>query len=144
MGQESMRASDKDREQIVDRLRVAMDEGRISLHEFDSRLQQVYSAKTYGELSPILSDLPVQRVPGRAAKTDPGSVPVWVKIMWTPWVFVNLLVLVIWFATGMGTFWPIWVEAPWGIALLIPTTIGILVQRDSNRRRAEREQFRPQ
>ncbi|AYF78859.1 DUF1707 domain-containing protein [Nocardia yunnanensis] len=140
-----MRASDKDREQIVDRLRVAMDEGRITLHEFDSRLQQVYSAKTYGELEPVLSDLPVQRASsGRVAKREPSSVPVWVKIMWTPWVFVNLLVLVIWLATGAGYFWPIWVEAPWGLALLIPTTIGIITQRDANRRRAEREQHPPQ
>lgn len=141
-----MRASDKDREQIVDRLRVAMDEGRLTLHEFDSRLQQVYSAKTYGELEPVLSDLPVQRVKsGRAvAATEPPSIPVWVKIMWTPWVFVNLLVLVIWLATGAGYFWPIWVEAPWGLALLIPTTIGIITQRDANRRRAEREQLPPQ
>lgn len=135
-----MRASDKDREQIVDRLRVAMDEGRITLYEFDSRLQQVYSAKTYGELTPILSDLPVPRAPGRAAVTDPASVPVWVKIIWTPWVFVNALCLVIWLATGMGYFWPIWVAVPWGLALFIPTTVGVLVQRDGNRRRAAREQ----
>ncbi|GAB2547535.1 DUF1707 domain-containing protein [Nocardia heshunensis] len=139
-----MRASDADREQIVNKLRLAMDEGRLTLHEFDSRLQQVYSARTYGELAPVLSDLPAQRGTGKAAKAEQGSVPVWVKIMWTPWVFVNLLVLVIWLATGAGYFWPIWVEAPWGLALLIPTTIGILVQRDSNRRRAAREEFRPQ
>ncbi|MFE3190248.1 DUF1707 domain-containing protein [Nocardia sp. NPDC059240] len=144
MGNENMRASDADREQIVNKLRLAMDEGRLTLHEFDSRLQQVYSARTYGELTPVLSDLPAQRVAGKAAKGEPGNVPVWVKIMWTPWVFVNLLVLVVWVATGMGYFWPIWVEAPWGLALLIPTTIGIVVQRDSNRRRAAREEFRPQ
>ncbi|MFE2995507.1 DUF1707 domain-containing protein [Nocardia sp. NPDC059246] len=146
MGQENMRASDRDREQIVDRLRVAMGEGRITLHEFDERLQQVYSARTYGELAPILSDLPVPRGPGRPVgrPDDGGSVPVWVKIIWTPWVFVNLMCVVIWVATGMGYFWPIWVAVPWGLALLIPTSIGMVVQRDAQRRRAARERYRPQ
>ncbi|MFJ9366571.1 DUF1707 domain-containing protein [Nocardia sp. NPDC101769] len=145
MGQENMRASDRDREQIVDRLRVAMGEGRITLHEFDERLQQVYSARTYGELAPIMSDLPAVRGPGRPAGRpgDSGSVPIWVKIIWAPWVFVNLMCVVIWLATGMGYFWPIWVAVPWGLALLIPTSIGMVVQRDVQRRRAARERYRP-
>ncbi|MFE3059684.1 DUF1707 domain-containing protein [Nocardia sp. NPDC059239] len=144
MGQENMRASDRDREQIVDRLRVAMDEGRITLHEFDERLQQVYSARTYGELAPIMSDLPVQRVSSRSAPADVSSVPLWVKIIWAPWVFVTLMCVVIWVATGLGYFWPIWVAAPWGLALLIPTSIGMVVQRDAQRRRqAARDRYRP-
>ncbi|MEU6581112.1 DUF1707 domain-containing protein [Nocardia sp. NPDC046763] len=145
MGQENMRASDRDREQIVDRLRVAMGEGRITLHEFDERLQQVYSARTYGELAPIMSDLPAPRGPGRPASRagDSGSVPIWVKIIWAPWVFVNLMCVVIWLATGMGYFWPIWVAVPWGLALLIPTSIGMVVERDVQRRRAARERYRP-
>lgn len=120
-----MRASDADREKIVERLRLAMNEGRLTLHEFDDRLQQVYNAKTYGELTPVLADLPAQRG-SRAAATR--RIPQWVVIMWIPWVFVNMLTLLIWVATGAGYFWPFWVEVPWGMALLIPTAIGITVQ----------------
>ncbi|WP_051024834.1 MULTISPECIES: DUF1707 domain-containing protein [Nocardia] len=125
MGNEHVRASDADREEIVERLRSAMNEGRLNLAEFDDRVQQVYAARTYGELSPILSDLPaVRERPGAAGA---GRVPPWVLIMWTPWVFVNILCVVIWLATGAGYFWPFWVEVPWGLALCIPTVIGITV-----------------
>ncbi len=136
-----MRASDADRQQIVDRLRVAMDEGRLGLHEFDERLQQVYAAKTYGELAPILSDLPAQRVqPVRPQGKPKGRVPQWIKIMWIPWVFVNALMVLIWLATGLGYFWPFWVAVPWGLALLIPTTIGMVVDGDDKRVEKAREQ----
>ncbi|MEU7634313.1 DUF1707 domain-containing protein [Nocardia sp. NPDC049220] len=46
MGEEHVRASDADRETIVDQLRHAMNEGRLSLGEFDDRVQQVHAAKT--------------------------------------------------------------------------------------------------
>ncbi|NKY44603.1 DUF1707 domain-containing protein [Nocardia cerradoensis] len=128
MGNEHVRASDADRETIVERLRSAMNEGRLNLAEFDDRVQQVYAARTYGELSPILSDLPAVRERPDAAR--PGRVPPWVLIMWTPWVFVNILCVVIWLATGAGYFWPFWVEVPWGLALCIPTVIGITVGRN--------------
>ncbi len=130
-----MRASDADREKIVERLRTAMNEGRLNLAEFDDRVQQVYTARTYGELSPILSDLPAVRDQPGAARA--GRVPPWVLIMWTPWVFVNILCVVIWLATGAGYFWPFWVEVPWGLALCIPTVIGITVARNQAQRPPE-------
>ncbi|MFI6046406.1 DUF1707 domain-containing protein [Nocardia sp. NPDC051321] len=126
MGAENVRASDADREKIVEQLRHAMNEGRLTLHEYDDRLQQVYSAKTYGELTPVLADLPAQR--GSRAMVPTNRIPQWVVIMWIPWVFVNMLTLLIWVATGAGYFWPFWVAVPWGMALLIPTAIGITVR----------------
>ncbi|MFI6998792.1 DUF1707 domain-containing protein [Nocardia sp. NPDC050175] len=138
MGAENVRASDADREKIVEQLRHAMNEGRLTLHEYDDRLQQVYSAKTYGELTPVLADLPAQR-DSRAPVSK--RVPQWVVIMWTPWVFVNMLTLLIWVATGAGYFWPFWVAVPWGMALLIPTAIGITVQGNSSG--SERPQLPP-
>ncbi|MFI5535074.1 DUF1707 domain-containing protein [Nocardia sp. NPDC051900] len=128
MSQEHMRASDADREKIIDRLRLAMNEGRLSLAEFDDRLQQVYAAKTYGELTPLLSDLPAQR---EAQPVRAKGIPQWITIMWTPWVFVNALCVAIYLATGAGYFWPFWVAVPWGLALLIPTTIGIVTRKNS-------------
>jgi hypothetical protein len=128
VSQDHVRASDADREKIVDQLRLAMNEGRLTLPEFDERLQQVYAAKTYGELMPLLSDLPAQRQSQRARAE---GIPQWITIMWTPWVFVNALCVAIYLATGAGYFWPFWVAVPWGLALLIPTTIGITTRKKS-------------
>ena len=39
-------------------LRAAAADGRLSLTELDERLDQLYRAKTYGELEPVVGDLP--------------------------------------------------------------------------------------
>lgn len=52
------RASDADRETVVERLRTAAEEGRLDLVEFEERMATAYQAKTYGELAPLTSDLP--------------------------------------------------------------------------------------
>ncbi|MET7522294.1 DUF1707 domain-containing protein [Streptomyces sp900116325] len=52
-----LRASDADREAVVDQLREAAAEGRIDLDELDTRLGQALVAKTYAELAPLTADL---------------------------------------------------------------------------------------
>ncbi|HZE39926.1 MAG TPA: DUF1707 domain-containing protein [Stackebrandtia sp.] len=52
------RASDADRQAVADRLRVAQNEGRLDLSEYDERLQQAYGAKTYAELDALIADIP--------------------------------------------------------------------------------------
>ena len=63
---DTARAGDADRERAAERLRVAAGEGRIDLAELDERLDQVYSARTYGELRVLMADLPDQPVSLRA------------------------------------------------------------------------------
>lgn len=116
--------SDSEREHVVARLNTAVDEGRLSLSEFDERARAVYAAKFHGDLAPVVADLPAQRV-SRSQPTH-WRIPTWVKIMWIPWVFVNVMMVGIWLATGVGYFWPFWVAVPWGCGLLIPSTIGVL------------------
>ncbi|WP_256103179.1 DUF1707 domain-containing protein [Streptomyces sp. ODS05-4] len=53
-----MRASDAEREQIAERLRDAMAEGRLDMAEFQERLDAAYTARTRGELVPLVRDLP--------------------------------------------------------------------------------------
>lgn len=55
-----MRASDSEREAIVERLRVASAEGRLSLEELVGRTEAAYSATTRGELAKVAVDLPEQ------------------------------------------------------------------------------------
>ncbi|WP_199435129.1 DUF1707 SHOCT-like domain-containing protein [Qaidamihabitans albus] len=53
-----LRASDADRERIAQILHSALGEGRITVNELEERLDQVYSAKTLGDLEPVVEDLP--------------------------------------------------------------------------------------
>ncbi|ROQ97821.1 cell wall-active antibiotic response 4TMS protein YvqF [Streptomyces sp. 2132.2] len=53
-----LRASDADRERVVERLRDAVAEGRIDMEEFEERLEAAYTSKTYAELEPLTRDLP--------------------------------------------------------------------------------------
>ena len=63
-----MRAGDADREAVAERLRAALSEGRLDLHEYDERLQRAYAAKTYADLDGLLDDLP-----GTVPAARPGS-----------------------------------------------------------------------
>ena len=47
---DNLRASDADRQRVAEQLKAALDEGRLALDEYDDRLQQVYTAKTYADL----------------------------------------------------------------------------------------------
>lgn len=67
-----MRASDADRERVANLLRDAYAEGRLSPVEHEERLSAVYRAATYGDLLPVLSDLPV---PPGALAVPRGSGP---------------------------------------------------------------------
>lgn len=62
-GRAGWRASDADREQVAERLRVAATEGRLQDDEFEERLASTFSARTYGELDRVVSDLPAPPAP---------------------------------------------------------------------------------
>lgn len=69
-----MRASDADRERVAGILREAYIEGRLTAVEHQERLDEVYRATTYGELVPVMRDLPVP--PGTLAIPTPHAVGV--------------------------------------------------------------------
>ncbi|MBO0802654.1 MAG: DUF1707 and DUF4190 domain-containing protein [Nocardiopsaceae bacterium] len=57
-GPPGMRAAAADRERAIDLLKAAFGEGRLTKDEFDERCARVMSSKTYGDLAPIVTDLP--------------------------------------------------------------------------------------
>ena len=71
--QASLRASDADREQLVDVLKGAFAEGRLSQDEYTERMERAYTAKTYGELALLSADLPAQMPPSYPAYRSPGT-----------------------------------------------------------------------
>jgi hypothetical protein len=54
-----MRVSNDDRERVAQVLHNAMAEGRLTVNELEERLDKVYASKTFGDLEPVLRDLPV-------------------------------------------------------------------------------------
>jgi|Tabmets5t2r1_1033131.scaffolds.fasta_scaffold84019_2 Domain of unknown function (DUF1707) len=55
---ESLRASDADREAVIEQLRKAAAEGRLEPEELEERVEDALRARTYGELAPLVADLP--------------------------------------------------------------------------------------
>jgi hypothetical protein len=57
-GHQDVRASDRERELVVERLTRALGQGRLSLAEFDSRAASAHAAVTRAELADLTRDLP--------------------------------------------------------------------------------------
>ncbi|HEX4063501.1 MAG TPA: DUF1707 domain-containing protein [Streptosporangiaceae bacterium] len=69
-----MRASDSDREKVVELLGAAYTEGRLGLDEFDDRTTAAYAAKTWDELRQLTSDLPAgASLDGPSATASPDG-----------------------------------------------------------------------
>jgi hypothetical protein len=124
-----MRAADHDRQQIVDRLKAALDEGRLSLAEYDDRVRLVYEARTYADLHGLTTDLPrstAELADEQARKQR--ALPMALLVLWTIWGSISALCVAIWLLTEVtmgGMYpWPIWVAVPLG-APLLAVTIGV-------------------
>jgi uncharacterized protein DUF1707 len=59
-----LRASDADREQVLEFLKTAFVQGRLTIDELDARAGQALVSRTYGELGVLTADIPSG--PGRA------------------------------------------------------------------------------
>lgn len=64
-----LRASYEERDEVVERLRVAAGDGRLTVEELEERLEAALSARTHGDLEALLLDLPA--VPGVAPAPSP-------------------------------------------------------------------------
>lgn len=53
-----LRASHDDRDRVVELLRVSAGDGRLTAEELDQRLELALTARTYGELAKLVTDLP--------------------------------------------------------------------------------------
>jgi len=53
-----LRASHADRDRVVDVLRIAAGDGRLTVEELDERVEAALSARTMGELAVLTTDLP--------------------------------------------------------------------------------------
>jgi Domain of unknown function (DUF1707) len=135
--QQKMRASDRDRQQVVERLRSALEDGRLTMEEYVNRMEVAYQAATYGDLTPLCADLPASNPvtagpPKSAAAPAPAALvshagylaglPTELKVLWTIWLIAVSVNVVVWaLVSGNGGHlaypWPIWVAGPYGAVL---------------------------
>jgi uncharacterized protein DUF1707 len=138
--QPHQRFTEADRDKIAGRLRDAFADGRLDQPEFSSRLDQLYAVQTYGELEPLVRDLPPVRTyqtPAMVQNTTPapapgefperqrnGKQPHSLVALGGGFGGIVLLNVVIWFVIGIGNgghwphFWPVWLMIPWAFIVL--------------------------
>jgi len=75
-GRGRLRASDDDRERVIDALKVAFVEERLTRGELDLRAGQAYGSRTYAELAAATADIR-PRPPVTMPVTRPRPVPAW-------------------------------------------------------------------
>ncbi|MFI6733525.1 DUF1707 domain-containing protein [Nonomuraea sp. NPDC050451] len=129
-----MRASDADRDRVAAILREHTAQGRITMDEFNERLEQLYQSRTYGELAKLTVDLPdvdlrnrpatVPQSPARRTGMHPGM-----RAAWGAWASASGINWVIWLIVSITSEhliypWPLWVMGPWGVILLVSTVFG--------------------
>jgi len=61
-GDGRLRASDADREQVVDILKTAFVQGRLTKDELGARAGQALASRTYAELTTVTADIPAGRI----------------------------------------------------------------------------------
>ncbi|MFR9676115.1 DUF1707 SHOCT-like domain-containing protein [Streptomyces sp. TR06-5] len=133
----NLRASDADREQVVQELGDHLAAGRLDTAEFEERATKAQAARTLAQLDEQLADLPAERErPGGASPVPPeGRQPATVahapaaalrhgRAGYGSWLSVSLVVTAVWgfssLAAGeLQSFWPVWVIGPWGLAILV-------------------------
>jgi hypothetical protein len=67
-GRGRLRASHADREHVIDALKAAFVQGMLAKDEFDARVGQVFSSRTYAELAAVTADIPAGLVAARPPK----------------------------------------------------------------------------
>ncbi|GAA2994838.1 DUF1707 domain-containing protein [Streptosporangium longisporum] len=133
-----MRASDGDRDKVASVLREHYAQGRLTTEEFDERLEQLYTSKTYGELATLTYDLPdvdmrsLPETPSRAPQRATGAAGAsaadkGLRAAWAVWATASGVNWIIWLIVGVTSGldfpypWPLWVMGPWGVVLLVST-----------------------
>jgi hypothetical protein len=71
----AIRASDQDREAVLQRLQAGFAEGRLDDDEFDQRMRAALTARTGADLAPLLDNLPAAGGGRPAVPAAPGRRP---------------------------------------------------------------------
>ena len=72
-GHDRLRAGHADREQVIEALKTAFVDGRLTRDELDTRAGQALAARTYADLAALTADIPP--APGARAAAGPARPP---------------------------------------------------------------------
>jgi hypothetical protein len=131
---DELRISDVERTAVQERLRRAVGDGQLDLHEFDTRVQSVWAARTRGELGRVTRDLPEPPPPPppaprhRVFSDTPGGTTMRVlTIILASAVAINVVVWLLVSITNVEFVypWPLWVAGPPGAVLATLYAAGI-------------------
>lgn len=125
--QPALRASDADRDQVAQRLRVAFDEGRLGLAEYDERVRDAYAAVTRADLVPLTADLPVAE-PAAAPPAKRFRAPR-LRKEWRDWAQTAFLLVGSWVVISLASggpifFFPIFPLGIWAAVLVSQALFG--------------------
>jgi uncharacterized protein DUF1707 len=97
--------SDADRARVAGQLREHYESGRLTLDEFQERIDEVHGARTEAQLERVLRQLPSTKLPS-VSRRDRR----WRSLAFQ-YALVNVIAVLIWaFSDGPhGNFWPKWV-----------------------------------
>ena len=114
--------SDRDRARAGEELRTHYEAGRLTLDEFQERLDELHGARTETQLGHVLRQLPTKRPSVNPRDTR------WRSLAFQ-YALVNLIAVLIWLFSGShGDFWPKWV--------FVVTLIGFVRRAFGHRHRA--------
>jgi class 3 adenylate cyclase len=128
----SLRASDADRERVVDALRGHFAAGRLSSDELSDRVEAAYRQPTLNDLRNLTADLPSPR--RSSSKNARSALATSFRIHAVAYVLVNAFLIAIWAAGGGGYFWPLWPILGWGLGLGMHAAPLIAAPRTGRRR----------
>jgi hypothetical protein len=100
-----IRVSDADRDRVTARLRENFAEGRLTQDELDERVSAALNAKTFGDLRPVMADLPEPApAPVRPTRSPQWPGPPWMVLRRGPRLLPLVLIalLVAGLASGGG------------------------------------------
>ncbi|MBY3555186.1 DUF1707 SHOCT-like domain-containing protein [Modestobacter lapidis] len=128
---DELRVSDAERAAVQERLRLAVGDGQLNLHEFDARVQSVWASRTRGELVRVTADLPEPPPPpGRRPVFSDGDAGTAMRVLTIIWACAVAINVVVWGTVSLATGdvlhpWWLYVAGPPGAVLAVLYASGI-------------------
>ncbi len=123
---DDLRIADSDRDRAIAQLSKHAGDGRLTLDEFEARVEDVYAARTHADLRPVFEGLPKYEVTPPATRARPHFDGAEVL---RP---VAMVAVLVWASIALGA-WVLWI----GLWLVVPRLVWGRGSRHGHRRRTD-------